>query len=120
MSRRLFTQTGVNNGPSSLAVADLATSGDKITLSPADVANCTEFGVYIDFDATSSAGTVLIETARDASYTGTWAVLGTINWAAISKSHYSAITGVLGALKVRCSSTITGGSAKVTIIGNQQ
>lgn len=81
-------------------------------------AQVTEYGIYVDFAAGSAAGTVLIETASDPSYSGTWAVLATINWSAASKCHYTALTNTLRCLRVRISSAITGGSVTVRVIAN--
>ena len=96
----------------------LTAVNDALTANDADVANCSEFGVYVAFDHTSAAGTVLIETAPQSSYTGLWAVLATITWAAIDKVHYAALTNVVGALRARVSSTVTSGTATVDIMGN--
>jgi hypothetical protein len=84
-----------------------------------EAAQLHEVAFYVDFDHTSSAGTVLIETAADASYTGTWGVLATVNWAAIDKSHYVAITGVFRVIRARISVAITNGTVTVRMIGNK-
>ena len=81
-------------------------------------AQVTEYGIYTEFDHTSAAGTVLIETASDPNYTGTWAVLATINWAAIDKSHYTALTNTLRCLRVRISSAVTSGTVTVRVVAN--
>lgn len=81
-------------------------------------AQVTEYGIYVEFSAGSGAGTVLIETASDPSYSGTWAVLATVNWAAASKSHYTALTNSVRVLRARISSAVTSGTVSVRIIAN--
>lgn len=110
MSRRLLRFTE--------ATAPLSALNDALTLTPADTAPCKEFGIYIEFNSSAAAGTVLVETASNASYAGTWAVLGTVNWAAGSKCHFVGITDAIAALRIRVSSAITSGSATVTVVGN--
>ncbi len=108
MSRRLDT-----------ILIDAKTAANaKGTIGLADIANIDEIGIYTEFDHTSEAGTVVIETASAPDYAGTWAVLATINWAAIDKSHYTAITGVYRALQARISSAITSGTVTVRLVGN--
>lgn len=96
----------------------LTAVNDALAPTAADIHGCVEFGIYIEFDHTSAAGTVLVETASDPAYAGTWAVLATVAWAAIDKSHFVALTNALAALRVRVSGTITSGTATVTIVGN--
>ena len=96
----------------------LTAVNDALTLSAGDLNGVTEIGVYVEFDHTSAAGTILVETASVDDYTGTWATLATISWAAIDKAHYAALTNALRALRVRVSSTVTSGTAKVTVVGN--
>lgn len=81
-------------------------------------AQVAEYGIYVEFDHTSAAGTVLIETASDPNYAGTWAVLATINWAAIDKCHYTALTNSLRCLRARVSSAVTSGTVDVRVIAN--
>jgi len=83
-----------------------------------EIAQIDESGFHIEFSSGSAAGQVVIETSSDPAYTGTWAILSTINWAAASKSHYVAITGVFRALRVRISSAITTGTVDVWMSGN--
>lgn len=110
MSRRLSVQL-----LDAKSAADATGIG---VVTQADIANVSEFGFYIEFSAGAAAGTVLIETASMDNYTGTWAVLDTIAWAAASKSHYTAIKGVLRALRVRISGAVTGGTVNVFLVAN--
>src|SRR5690348_6058251 len=87
-------------------------------LNVSDAAQLVESAFYIEFDGTSAAGQVLIETASDINYAGTWAILATVNWAAINKSHYVAITGALRALRARISTAVTSGTVTVRMVGN--
>ncbi len=70
---------------------------------------------YVNFDHTSAAGVVVIETAHDPSYAGTWANLATVTWSAIDKCHYVALTGVFAALRARISTTVTSGTVDVWV-----
>lgn len=82
------------------------------------MAQITEFAVYVAFSAGAAAGVVLIETADETTYTGTWAVLATITFAAASKMHYVAITGATRVVRARISSAITGGTVTVKAVLN--
>ncbi len=88
-----------------------------------DVNECAqgnEFGFDIEFDHTSASGQVLIETAASRDYAGTWAILATVNWAAIDKSHHVAIAGSYRVLRARISTAIGSGTVIVrgTVNGN--
>lgn len=82
------------------------------------MAQLTEIAFYTEFDHTSAAGVVLIETASSDTYAGTWAVLATITWAAIDKCHYTAITGAFRSVRARISSAVTSGTVSVRMVGN--
>lgn len=62
------------------------------------------------FGAGTSAGAVVVETAHDPAYAGTWANLATIAWSAASKAEKAVILGNFIALRVRISVAIVGGS----------
>lgn len=72
---------------------------------------------YVVFDSTAAAGVVVIETADDRDYQGTWANIGTVTFAAASKQHYVSVTGVFGAVRARISSAITSGTVTVKCLG---
>lgn len=78
----------------------------------------TEMIFYVTFDHTSAAGQVVIETAYNPYYTGTWANVGTVNWSAIDKAHYVAVTGVFKALRVRIATAVTTGTCDVAMISS--
>ncbi len=73
-----------------------------------------ESTLYVSFDHTSSAGTVLIESAPSSDYTGTWVTEATVTWAAIDKTHRVSINAILGALRARITSAVTSGTVTVT------
>lgn len=76
----------------------------------------TECSVYVVFSAGAAAGQVVVETAHAATYTGTWANLATVNWAAESKVHVASITGVYLATRIRIASAITGGTITIYFV----
>jgi hypothetical protein len=82
------------------------------------IAQITEAGIHVEFSAGAAAGVVLVETASDPNYAGTWAILATVNWSAESKSHYVGLTGVYRCIRVRISSAVTGGTVTVWFVGN--
>ncbi len=84
----------------------------------ADIANSDELAFYVEFDHTSSAGVVLIETASSDTYAGTWAVLATITWSAIDKCHYVAVSTPVRAVRARISSAVTAGTVSVRMVAN--
>ena len=114
MSRR-FQQVLIN---AQTAANTVGLVGGNTASAISGAAQCTEYGIYVEFDGTSAAGTVLIETASSPTYSGTWAVLATVNWGAANKSHYVALTNSLLAVRARISSAITSGTVTVTAVGN--
>ncbi len=79
---------------------------------------CRETAVYVQWSAGTSAGAVTIESAHDASYSGTWAPLGTVTWTAASKEDLLQITGIHLAIRARVSTTVTGGTVSVWALCN--
>ena len=73
-----------------------------------------EFTVYVSFDHTSAAGTVLVETSHSTS--GPWATVATIAWAAIDTTKYASVTGVFKYVRCRISSAVTSGTCDCYII----
>jgi hypothetical protein len=79
----------------------------------------TEITIYILFSHGSSAGKVQIETASEYTYANTWAAVGsTIDWAAEDSQKYAAITGVFGALRLRVTTAVTGGTVSAWIVAS--
>jgi len=77
-----------------------------------------ELVFYTLFDLGTTAGQVTIEGAHDAAFTGTWASLSKVNWAAGNRVHHTAVTGVHAAVRVRVSIGIANGTVSVYAIGN--
>jgi len=75
-----------------------------------------EFTIYVTFNGTSAAGVVMLETAPEADYAGTWANIGTVTWSAASKAAYVSVTGVFNALRVRISTAVTTGTCDVFLV----
>lgn len=69
--------------------------------------------VYVTFGPGTSAGAVVIEGAPDPNYTGTWATLATINWAAADRTHETFIAGSFLGRRARISTAIVGGTVDV-------
>ena len=88
-------------------------------LGPAYAAQGQEITFYVVFGPGTSAGAVMIESAHDAAFTGTWAQQGsTVTWAAASRVHTVSITGTYLALRARISTAITGGTVTVIMVRN--
>ena len=88
-------------------------------LGPAFAAQGREITFYVVFGPGTSAGAVMVESAHDPAYTGTWAQQGsTVTWAAASRVHTVSITGAFLALRARISTGITGGTVTVFVIRN--
>ena len=75
--------------------------------------------IYVVFNAGTSAGVVVVETSHDPNYTGTWANLATVTWAAATKCHVVQITGNYLALRVRISTAIVGGTVDAHLVQNR-
>lgn len=88
------------------------------TVGVSDMAQVAESAFYVEFGPGSGAGTVLLETASDPNYPGAWAQLASVAWAAASKSHYVAITGVMRSVRARISVNVTGGTVSCRMISN--
>lgn len=103
----------------STTLIDAKTALNEVgTVGVSDSAQLAECAFHVEFDGTSAAGVVLIETASSPTYGGTWATLATITWAAASRSHYAAITGVFMCIRARISSAVTSGTVTVKFVGN--
>ena len=94
-------------------------AAETVGLIPGNIVRSVrELALYVVFSAGCSAGAVVVEGAHSIDYTGTWANLATVNWAAASRVHNVAITGCHLAVRVRISSEITGGTIDVYGTGN--
>lgn len=90
---------------------DLAFALDDDTMLKADYTT-----VYAIFGAGTTAGTFVVEASHDPAYTGVWANLATLVWAAASSIKSATIVGAHNALRVRVSVAIVNGSADAWIV----
>lgn len=88
----------------------LSAQNAAYTFAMYEAGHVIELGIDIVFGAGTGAGVVVVECAHDKDYAGTWANLATVNWAAASRVHHVAITGVFRALRIRISTAVTGGT----------
>ena len=74
--------------------------------------------VYLEGSGTISGGTILIEEASSASYSGTWSILATVAGTDLTANKGIAvhIDGIFGTLRVRVSSALTGGGTVAATI----
>lgn len=80
-----------------------------------------EWTVYVQFNASVSAGKIQIETAYAEepvrTYAGTWAAVGsTIDWAAASTQKYASVTGVFDMLRLRIDTAVANGTMSAYVI----
>lgn len=66
--------------------------------------------VDVVFGAGTSAGAVMLESAHDPAYTGTWHTEATATWSAATKAVHLSLIGMRRALRVRISTAIVGGT----------
>ncbi len=72
-----------------------------------------ECSFFVDFDHTSSAGVVTIESAPYRNYAGLWVSEGVVTWSAIDKAHRVSLNLLAGAMRARITTTVTAGTASV-------
>jgi len=77
----------------------------------AEEADRVEIGV--NFSAGTSAGTIVIESAHDPAFAGTWHIEATIAWAVVSSYKHASIVGPRKALRYRISVAIVGGTVDI-------
>ena len=65
------------------------------------------FTVNVRWGAGTSAGSVIIETAPDKDFAGTWSNLTTLSWATASTIDTWRGTGPFGAIRARIGTTVT-------------
>ena len=111
---RVYTQVLIDALTAQNAAGVMGGTGGAINVS----SQATEYGFYVEFDHTSAAGQVVIETASSPTYAGTWAILATVNWSAIDKCHYVALTNALRCVRARISTAVTSGTVTVTGTAN--
>jgi len=84
-------------------------------LNSADVGGAEWTTFYVVFGAGTSAGIITIEAAHSATYSGTWASLGTVAWAAASSVKSITVQGSHMALRARISTAAVGGTIDVYV-----
>lgn len=78
-----------------------------------------ELAFYVAWSSGVSAGVVTIESAPNATYTGTWAPLAVVTYTSGSpKCDLVQVSGTGLAFRARISTAITGGTVTVTFLGN--
>lgn len=83
------------------------------------MANCRETAIYVDWGAGVASGVVTVETAVDQNYTGTWAPLSVVTFAATApKQDVVQITGVHWAIRTRISTIVAGGTINTWLVCN--
>jgi hypothetical protein len=71
--------------------------------------------IYVETSAGVGAGTVIIEEASSDSFAGTWSQIGTISTTIANQSTAThVVVSIYGAIRVRISATVTGGTVTVT------
>ena len=101
-----------------LVLIDAKTAADTTGIGVMPESMCgryVEASFYVDFDHTSAAGTVLIESAPYRNYAGTWVTEGTVTWSAIDKAHRVSVNLLSGAMRARISSAVTSGTVTVRV-----
>lgn len=96
-----------------LVILDAATAADATGIGVLPESICgrhVELSIYVYFNATAAAGTVLVESAPYRNYADTWVTEGTVTFSAASKAHRVSLNLLAGAIRVRISSAVTSGT----------
>lgn len=109
MERPTFHQRLFTNGQ--------ATANSDV-IGPGQASRIREVTLYVTTVGPVTSGQVLLETAADPAFTGTWVALATINPAATDTAYRASVTGNWLALRARISTAIGGGTVHVDIVGN--
>jgi hypothetical protein len=72
--------------------------------------------IVTTFGPGTASGVVVIEGAATETFTGVWAVLATITWAAADRAHETFISGAFLARRARISTAIVGGTVDVDFL----
>lgn len=99
-----------------LLTADTSGTG---TIGSGRASRCKEFVAYVVFGLGTTVGTYKVESAPFAEYTGTWKSLGDLAWSAANTAVSLNFTGIHGALRIRNTVVVLGGSADVYLIGRE-
>lgn len=96
----------------------VSTINAATTIGPGLMSRCRETAIYIEWSAGVTAGSVVVESAFNQAYAGTWANLATVSWTSASRVDIVQITGVHGALRTRLSVGIVGGTVNTWVVCN--
>lgn len=91
-------------------VAASTGSGTPIAVNIAD-----EYVAEYDWSAGVTAGAVVLEHSSTPTYSGSWSLVDTSNFAASSRLSSGRIKSQLGFVRARVSTTLTGGTVTVRI-----
>lgn len=75
--------------------------------------NGNSISIIIETSAGVSSGVVTVEEASSASYAGTWSVISAVSTTAASTTTVVHVGGLFGAVRVRISTAIVGGTVTV-------
>ena len=108
-SQVLFDQLILDAKISQNEIGLAPSSGTSPYVDGAMVGLSLEYTFHVLFATDSNAGQLVIETCHDPGFTGTWANVATVDYAAANREHYVSLTGCFRALRVRISTAIGGG-----------
>ncbi len=117
-STRLYATevTGVSTTPMLSAATTSGTTGTVI--GPGFMPRCRESAVYVQWSAGVNAGAVVLESAHDPNYTGTWAPLVTVTQTGTSREDIIQVTGIHAAVRTRVGTGVTGGTVSTWMTCN--
>lgn len=82
------------------------------------VSGLSEIAAYISWGSGVTAGAVSVETANEAGYTGTWAVLATVTFSGTApKQDVVQVTGAHGAIRTRVETAVANGTVTTWFVG---
>ena len=95
-----------------MRLLDAVTTGTGTARDISDL--CSPLSVYVFWTVGVTAGQVVIETAHEQGYTGTWSPLGVFN-ANAGCVDYLPLMGPYGAIRGRVTTTVAGTSPAVSM-----
>lgn len=118
MSRALIAQELIFNN----ATATGTVSGSYAYFPTSLRGQYSEWTVYVEYGASTTAGKVQIETAfsadrNAADYSGVWANIGsTIDWATGASQKYASVTGVFDLLRLEVNTSVANGPLRAYVV----
>lgn len=113
MGDKVQDKIGNNLGPIPLLVNATSGNGAEVQLE----GTTRDTAIYINWSSGVSAGQVVVETAIAKGYTGTWALLATLNGAPGNKQDIVQVAGPIRAIRTRIKIAIVGGTVSSQIQG---